>query len=75
MRHGEFHLVQRKADKGSHIERTTYVNEERIDAIVDTRSKDGGETYCTIYVGETGIFTLRGSAKEIVEAGWKSKEV
>lgn len=75
MRHGEFHQVQRKADKGSHIERTTYVNEEQIDAIVDTRSKDGGETYCTIYAGETGIFTLRGIAKEIVEAGWKSKEV
>ena len=37
--------------------------------------RDGGETYCTIYAGETGIFTLRGSAKEIVEAGWKSKEV
>ena len=64
-----------KPTKGSHIERTTYVNEERIDAIVETRSKDGGETYCTIYAGETGIFTLRGSAKEIVEAGWKSKEV
>ena len=69
-----FIRIKEEPTKGAKIERTTYLNEKSIDAIEETKHKDTGETWCTVYAGER-VFSLRVAAEEIVESGWESEDI